>query len=359
MRRLTALLVAVLVVVATVPAGVAAGTQATSTQTSATTTETTETGNATTDTGANETTANDSTGENGSDGIAPGEQLAGVVAVQQAEIDGELDSRSFEQRVSNAASNDSKARVVADQLNESRERLETLRERRSELRNAHEAGNLSRGRYQAQAARLTAEIRSLQRLLNRSSDVARELPADAKRANGIDSEEVERLRSDARNLSGDEVSDIARRIAGPNVGNGLADDDEDDKKGRGNGRERAPGQTGERGPPSANDSERGPPSAKHPERGPNAGDAPGRSDADWNVTGTLTGNLTVRDLPGRSADAPGHRGANGTGPGEKDVARGNETTTTEGDEADDGNGENGRGNGPAEPNGPAAGDADR
>lgn len=333
MRRVTALLVAALVVVATVPAGVAAGTQATSTQTSATTTETT--GETTTATGTNET-ADDSSDENEPGGIAPGEQLAGIVAVQQAEIDGELDSRSFENRVSNATSNGSKARIVADQLNESRERLETLRERRSELGAAREAGNLSRGRYQAQAARLTAEIRSLQRLLNRSSDAAQELPADVKRANGIDDEEVERLRTDARNLSGDEVSDIARRVAGPNVGNGLAGDD-DDKEGRGNGRERPPGRTDERGPPSANDSE----------RGPNAGDAPGRNDADWNGADNVTGNLTAVDLPGRSDDAPGNRGANGTGPGDEGVARGNETTTTEDGEADEGN--EGRGDGPADP----------
>ncbi|MFC6824800.1 hypothetical protein ACFQEV_07295 [Halopelagius fulvigenes] len=298
---MTALLVAVLVVVATVPAGVAAaGTQATSTQTSATTTETTETGNAMTDTGANEmTTANDSAGENGSDGIAPGEQLAGILAVQRAEIDGELDSRSFDHRVASAASNDSKARVVADQLNESRERLETLRERRSELREAREAGNLSRGRYQAQAARLTAEIRSLQRLLNRSSDAAQELPADVKRANGIGSEEVERLRTEARNLSGDEVSDIAKRVAGSNVGNGLADDE--DKKeqrtgnGNRNGHDGAPGRSGERGQPSTNESDRG-----------SSTDAvPGRFDGEND-----SDNLTV-EAPDLSGETPANHSRRG------------------------------------------------
>lgn len=337
MRRVTVLFAVVLVVVATVPVGaVAAGSQATSTQTDAPT-ETTATENATTETTTNtaETTAtneSNSTSEDDSGGIAPGEQLAGVFAVQQAEIDGELESRSFGKRVSEAASNDSKARVVADQLNESRERLEELRERRSELRAARESGNISRGHYHARAAQLTAEIRSLQRLLDRSSDVARKLPAETRRSNGIDSADVERLRTGARTLSDEEVSDVARRVAGPGVGNGLA---ADEKPGERKGTERsetdAPGRSNERGPPSATG----------PDRGPNVGTAPGQ----------------IGDVNESIDEAPGNASERSNGTRRNDTASGQANGTDDGDAAPGNSGTN-RGGPPTHSNASEASDAD-
>lgn len=322
MRRVTVLFAVVFVVVAAVPVGaVAAGSQVAETQTD-TPTETTATESETADANTTATSGNDS------DRIAPGEQLAGVVAVQRAEIDGELESRSFGNQVSEAATNDSKARVVADQVNESRERLDELRERRSELRAAREAGNISRGRYNAQAARLTAEIRSLQRLLDRSSDAARGLPEETRRSNGIDSEEVERLRADAHNLSGDEVSAIARRVAGPNVGNGLADDEKPGNarnESNENSEADAPGRSDERGPSRANgdagaddpgrsgERDRGPDSA--PGRATDAADGDSSAAASGRSAGTINRDSETdanhADKP-RNPGAGRERGADGS-----------------------------------------------
>mgnify|MGYP000616264146 CR=1 FL=1 len=152
MRSVSALLVAFLVVTAGAPVGVAAaasgGTSlsaATATgaaqvqdggvqaQTTATTpTNGTDTNETATPRGDSTATADETASESNGSGVAPGAKLAGVVAVQGAEINGEVASRAFGQRVAAAATNDSKAAVVAAELNTSQERLETLRARLAE-----------------------------------------------------------------------------------------------------------------------------------------------------------------------------------------------------------------------------------
>lgn len=297
MRRATAVFAALLVVVAG-PVGVAAAGGYASVQTG---TPTEAAGNATATAGGNATA--EPAEERESVALSPGAQLAGVLAVQRAEIGGEVEARAFGLRVSRAATNESKARIVADQLNETEARLDELRGRLSVLREARESGEISEGRYRAQAARLTAEIRTLQRLLNRSADVAHELPADAKRTHGIAPEEVERLRTEARNLTGEEVSAIARRVAGPNVGNGIGSGD-------------APGRSGDRGPPA----DRGRPE--------NADDDRPRNDAlsdRFDRAGRPPGPPGHVDIPDRSArGALGTDGATTTG----DDGTTDEATTT-------------------------------
>jgi hypothetical protein len=289
MRRVTALLAALLVVTATLPAGVAAvGAAAEVAQTgtgTVTPTQTTEAQNASSETPTPNATTNDS------EALAPGEQLAGVVAVQQSELDGELEYRTFGLRVADAASNDSKADVVAGQLNETRTRLAELRERRAELQTAYDDGNISRGQYRAQTAKLQADINALQRVLNESADVAERLPEDVQRANGIDSESVQRLQTDARNLSGADVSSIAKQIAGKRVGTGIGNETDTFAPGRSGD---APGQrdSGDVNESAANES------AVNESTAEDSG-APGRS-------GDATGNAD--HSPEKSGEAPGKSG---------------------------------------------------
>ena len=160
---------------------------------------------------------------NESNGTEPGAQLAGVLAVQGTEVESEVGSRAFGQRVAAAASNDSKAAVVSGEVNDSRERLAALRERLDELEAAREAGNISQGRYRANTAQVAAEINAVERRLEQSNDTAASLPADVRAANGINTSNIERLRTEARNLSGPEVAAIARSIGGDRSGRGLGD----------------------------------------------------------------------------------------------------------------------------------------
>ncbi|MFB6187881.1 MAG: hypothetical protein ABEI86_13595 [Halobacteriaceae archaeon] len=56
---------------------------------------------------------NDTEGSNADTNVQPGVKLAGVVAVQEAELDGELQQRTFLIKLAKANSNATKAKVVA------------------------------------------------------------------------------------------------------------------------------------------------------------------------------------------------------------------------------------------------------
>lgn len=157
----------------------------------------------------------DSADENAS---APGEQLAGIVGVQEAEIDGDLEQRAFGIKVAQAATQDAQADVVAGQLNETRQRLAELQERKADLEEKRESGEISEGRYRAEVAKVAAESKSVANMANQSESVAGELPADLLQQKGIDVEAIQTLKNDAANMTGEEVSEIARQIAGDNVG---------------------------------------------------------------------------------------------------------------------------------------------
>jgi len=151
---------------------------------------------------------------------APGAQLAGVVNVQGAEVEGEVAERSFDVQLAAAQSNASKASVLANRTGDLSERVSDLRERKQELQAAREAGEISRGQYRAEMARVAAELRTANRLLNRTTDETEKLPASALEQAGVDAQSLEQLRQAAGNLSGPEISEIARDIAGP-PGNGT------------------------------------------------------------------------------------------------------------------------------------------
>jgi hypothetical protein len=316
MRTVSALFVAV-VVVAAAPIGVAAtagaapgapafgqiqdgGAVSQTTATNATGTET-ETPTATPE----NDTANGSDNETGTN---PGAQLAGVVGVQRAEIDSEVESRSFGQQIAAAASNESKAAVVAGSLNDSRDRISELRERLSALEAARENGTISQGRYRAQTAQLTAEINSLERRVEQANETAASLPEPVRERHGINDSNIQRLREDAQNLSGPETAEIARGIAGDNPGRGLGErpaeaDDAPGRSDESNRGEDAPG---------------------------NSEDAPGRDDGAGNET---------KDRRGNGQGSP----ADDTTTAESESSDNDDSDTGSTGERDSGNGNSGQG----------------
>lgn len=154
---------------------------------------------------------------------APGAQLAGVVNVQAAEVEGDLQQRSLGLQLAAARSNASKASVVANQTGELSDRLDTLRERKQRLLEARENGSISQARFRAEMAGLAAEIATATRLLNRTGDEAAGLPAEALADAGVDTEDLQRLRQAAGNLTGPEIARIARSIGGPPVNVSVGD----------------------------------------------------------------------------------------------------------------------------------------
>lgn len=164
------------------------------------------------------TNAVDAQNETNESDIPPGAQLSAVIGVQESEIEGSIESRAFGIAVANATTNESKAEVVAKQLEQNRERLAELRERKQELKEQRKAGNISEGEYKAKMAKIAAETATIQRTTNQSANVTEELPTSVLEEQGINVSAIRTLKQNASELSGGEVAEIAQSIAGKRTG---------------------------------------------------------------------------------------------------------------------------------------------
>lgn len=162
-------------------------------------------------------------GEIGNDSILPGERLSGAVGVTDAELSGNLEERTFGLAVARANTDKAKAVTVGDHLDVIEERLTELEERKVTLNESRNAGNITEGQYRARLARLEAERRHVAQQTNQSGAILRELPDAAVEQAGIDVDRIEQLREKAGDLGGPGVADIARGIAGKDVGGGPPD----------------------------------------------------------------------------------------------------------------------------------------
>ena len=268
-RRVALLVAAALVVSAVVGAGGVAAQSGNETVT--------DTPTATAD-GTNETATNETATNEIDDGPPNGTaaaRLMGTVGVTEAEVEGEVERRTFGIAVARAASNNSKVGVVADQVNRTRERLRELRERREELNESYENGTMSESAYQARLATLAAQVNETETMINETEEESAGLPEGRLEAKGVNATAIQRLKTDASNLTGPEVSRIARSIAGPpeDVERGPpedrgpdrdgADDDgnetetDDDRRGPPEGVEQGPDRDNSNN--STDDDRRGPP----------------------------------------------------------------------------------------------------
>lgn len=195
MRRTLPLLVALLVVVGTLGAGTAFGAMRPFSDTSEP---------AATSGGVNDSNAT----------VAPGERMAGVVGVQEAELDGEIDSRSFGLAIARASSEEAKASLIAAKVNETQRELGELTQQREQLRAARQNGTISQGEYRARITELAARTENVERAANETAQVSQGLPAAVLESKGVNVTALQSLRDQARNLSGGEVADIAQSIAG-------------------------------------------------------------------------------------------------------------------------------------------------
>lgn len=180
--------------------------------------------------------------------ISPGERLSGVVGVQNAEIAGEVDSRAFEVGLNRTTTDEERAAFVAERLNRSEQRLAEIERRQRELRERRDAGELSQGAFAARMAETSARAESVERESNRSAEVARGLPEQARSERGLDDDRLNAVRERASEASGPEVAAIARGVTGDDVGGPLASDRRGPPNATpGNGRDR-----GSAGGPSTN-----------------------------------------------------------------------------------------------------------
>lgn len=169
---------------------------------------------------ANETDANATDANE----TAPGERLSGVVGVGEAELEGDLDQRTFGIQVAQAASQEAQADVVGDRLADVEQRLNDTEERKEALDQQLADGEISQGQYNAEVAKMAAQTETATQLVNKSGQVADQLPADLLEERGVNVEAIQTLTERAHELIGGEVAEIARGIAGDDIGQSPVDD---------------------------------------------------------------------------------------------------------------------------------------
>lgn len=157
-------------------------------------------------------------------GTAPGEQLSGVVGVQEAELEGDVQQRSFGMKMAHAESQERQAAVVAERLDTVEERLTALEERKATLERQFENGEISDGKYSASMARVAAQTHALQEMTNQSERAAGQLPSHLLEERNVSADRIEMIQRHAGELSGPELSEMARDIAGPKMGHTPVDD---------------------------------------------------------------------------------------------------------------------------------------
>lgn len=153
--------------------------------------------------------ASDNAGDANDTSMPPGAQLAGVVNVQAAAVEGEIQRRSLALRLAAADSNSSLADVVTTQTSELQQRLAELQERKQALSAAERNGTIAPSRFRAEMAGVDAEIATLRGLVNATADAARSLPAEELASSDVDVTGIVELRENASNLTGPAVEDIA------------------------------------------------------------------------------------------------------------------------------------------------------
>ncbi len=249
---------------------------------------------------------------------SPGERLAGVVGVQGAEIDGEVDSRAFDRRVGPDRSDEERADAIAERLDRNADRLDEIERRQVELRERRAAGEITEGEFRSRMARLAAETATIDRTTNRSAAAAEGVSREQLEARGVDADRIETLRTRANELSGPEVAAIAREIAGPNVGGPAGRPDHagtpasDDPPG--NASDRAGSSADERGPPG-NASQGPPENASGSNSDDDGGDAGSSSGADDDRGASGNGSGDDRGGSGSGSDHDGAEPPNDVGTG--------------------------------------------
>jgi len=155
--------------------------------------------------------------ETGSD-LKPGERFSGVVGVQQAELEGDVEDRAFGIRLAEAETDAERAAVLAEQLDRNERRLEAVSDRQNELRDRRAAGEMSEGAYTARTARTGAEVESVKRTTERGAAAADSLPDLVRQERNVGVDRIDALRDRANSLSGPEVAEMAREIGGNRTG---------------------------------------------------------------------------------------------------------------------------------------------
>jgi len=224
------------------------------------------------------------TGDSGESGGEFGDQVASFAQASAVDANETVDRGMWR-----AAFNDSEnpSQAVAARTGTLERRLERLESQSETLRAQRENGTISEAAYTARASALRVRMANLRRAIEESETVARQT--------GVNTTKLDRLRSEAANMTGPEVAELARQIADPPRG------PPDDVPGEG-------GPPDDTGPP-----DNGPATNESESGSPDGGDGgPGASDERG---GQGQGDGADSDSDGDDGDGSNRGGGDGGGSG--------------------------------------------
>jgi hypothetical protein len=173
---------------------------------------------------AQATDENDSENDTRNDS-ALGADISSFLQSNVAETDGAVENGMWSAAFDGTENQSVRERLVERRTNELRDELAELHAEKEELLAEREAGNISETAYKARISRLAGQINALEASINATSSRAQTIDSDV--------EELNSLRTEAKNLSGPEVAAVARNVSG--VGNGNDGQGPPDNPGNGNG----------------------------------------------------------------------------------------------------------------------------
>jgi hypothetical protein len=142
------------------------------------------------------------TGANASGGNASvGAEVSSFMQASTVEAEGEVDDEMFEAALSRTEDPEERHQLIENRTQRLEERQQRLEERRADIRSTGDV------RDRALAVRVAVGAAQLTESVNETAPVA----ASA----GVNTTRLEQLRTNARNLSGGEVAELARGLAGP------------------------------------------------------------------------------------------------------------------------------------------------
>lgn len=185
-----------------------------------------------TDAGAVQTAATQPDGNVTSD-VPLGQSLSSVMQAGSAQAAGTVENGMWEAAYENASNASERRALVEARYGDLNTTVAELKAERAALQEQFHNGEIDRPTYLAKLSAIVGQLAAV----GEGIDAA----GERGEAVGVDQTRLDELRTQARSLSGEEISQLARNLAGGQGGPGASGIFEDGP----------PGQSGERGPPNA------------------------------------------------------------------------------------------------------------
>lgn len=131
---------------------------------------------------------------------SPGKQLADAVGEQESTVKRELADRGFNATLANATGDESRAAVVAAEVERTEHRLDELEGCRANITAARNAGRLNERAYRERVSAVAPKVATVSDRLNRTARVAETLPEALREEYDINATELGMLETRVESL---------------------------------------------------------------------------------------------------------------------------------------------------------------